>query len=149
MKILLFNQQKALPIKKTLIKKAILLFFQKYKVKSEEIAVYFVTKSKIKQLHLKYFHDASATDCITFPFDPPTAKGFLGEVFICPQVAREYAAKHKRDPNEEMLLYIMHSLLHLLGYKDFPKKEKIHMQKKEKACMRLLKNNLLFLSKNK
>lgn len=147
MKVFFRNSQKSLIVDAAEVRKAVCFFLQSFQVKSSEVAVYFVTGKKISQLHKKYFNDPSSTDCLSFPFDPPGEKGFLGEVFICPQTAIEYAEEHSLDPYEEALLYLIHSLLHLLGYKDAPRKERILMQKKEKEGMKLLKTNLLGLIK--
>ena len=147
MKVHLFNHQKTLSINPLLTKKAVAFFLKKSGVKSQEVALYFVEKKEIQRLHEKYFKDPTSTDCLSFPLDSPKEKGFLGEVFICPKVALEYAEKHNVNPYDETLLYVIHSLLHLMGFKDSPQKERIRMQKKEKAGMKLLKKNLLGLSK--
>ncbi len=148
MKVFIFNRQKAFSINSSLTQKAVFYFLKKEKVNSSEVALYFVTKREIKKLHFKYFNDNTSTDCLSFPLDSPTEKGFLGEVFICPQTALEYAKKKRLNPKEEVLLYVVHSLLHLLGFKDLPKKEKIRMRKKEKESMEFLKTNLLGLIKD-
>jgi len=146
-KVHLFNRQKDLAINSLLTKKAVAFFLKKQRVKSIEVALYFIEKKEIQRLHGKYFKDPSSTDCLSFPLDSPKKPGFLGEVFICPQVAIEYAEKNALNPYDETLLYVVHALLHLIGFKDSPQKEKILMQKKEKEGMKLLKTNLLGLSK--
>lgn len=57
----------------------------------------------------------------------------LGEIFICPQIAIEYDPKH---PHLETTLYIIHGILHLLGFNDIEKKER---QKMGRLQNRLLK----------
>lgn len=112
------------------------------KISCELVIVQFVGKKKIQSLHKKYFSDPSPTDCITFPIDPPDKKcHVLGEIFICLQVAKEYAKKHAIPLEEEITLYLIHGILHLLGYDDLEPKEKERMRKKEKSCMKLLKKH--------
>jgi probable rRNA maturation factor len=42
------------------------------------------------------------------------------------------------DPYRETILYLVHGLLHLVGYNDLEPKDKAAMRRKEKSCMRKL-----------
>ncbi|EKE08592.1 MAG: hypothetical protein ACD_17C00088G0004 [uncultured bacterium] len=132
--ISVYNRQKDLKICKSSVRalvKATLLYLE---IPFQEISVYFVTKEHIANLHHQYFHDPSPTDCISFPLDDT----HLGEVFVCPYIAKEYAKKGRLDPYRETMLYIVHSILHLMGWDDLEEKERRAMRKKEKSCMRNL-----------
>jgi probable rRNA maturation factor len=127
----IYNSQKALPLRKRLITqivKAILSFLQ---IDCEEISIYFVTAETISDLHQQFFNDPTQTDCISFPID----QDHLGEVFVCPAVAIEYASKHKIDPFKETVLYMIHGILHLVGYDDLDSAQKRIMRRMEKKCM--------------
>ncbi|MFA5250950.1 MAG: rRNA maturation RNase YbeY [Parachlamydiales bacterium] len=144
---MVFNRQKDLKVSLPLTKRAVSFFLAKMKAKSRSVALYLVSQAEIKKIHKQFFHDGTATDTISFPFDPPSKAGFLGEVFVCPKTALEYAEKNRLNPLDETLLYILHGLLHLLGENDQTIQEKRTMQKKEKTSMKLLKDNLRGLSK--
>lgn len=142
MNIFIINNQKDLFIDNKLIENQVLFILKKEKIKFNELYLNFVDKKKISSIHKKYFNDSSPTDCISFPIDnlhSNITPIILGEIFICPKIAIEYGEKHKIPPKEELTLYIVHGLLHLLGYDDISKKDKIIMKKKEKQCMKLLK----------
>ena len=139
--ISIYNSQKDLKISKKQTRLLVCSVLSFLKIFPQEMALYFVSKKKISELHLQFFSDPSPTDCMTFPLD----ENFLGEVFICPQVAIEYAEQRGLDPYEETSLYIIHGLLHLIGYTDLEKKEREKMRKKEKSCMRHLKKNKICL----
>lgn len=89
-----------------------------------------MSKKRICVLHEQFFQDPTPTDCITFPSDEEAC---LGEIFICPKVAEEYDPRH---PLRETTLYIIHGILHLLGYTDLEAKERTRMYKEQ---MKLLK----------
>lgn len=119
--------------------KAIAKFLLK-ESKAKQMAVHFVGKEKITSLHGEYFEDQTPTDCITFPYEDSY---FLGEIFICPQVAAEYVATHGGSLEEEITLYLVHGYLHLRGLRDKTSKEKREMRKEEKKWLnRLAKNSL-------
>jgi probable rRNA maturation factor len=109
-------------------------------VDEEEMAVHFVGKKRISNLHDQYFNDPSPTDCITFPYDDPH---FLGEVFVCPKVAEEYVKQHGGKLEEEITLYVVHGFLHLIGHEDTSEETAKVMRSQEKKWMSLLAKNRL------
>ena len=103
----------------------------------------------ISKLHEEYFNDPSPTDCITFPIDEKEEDTFyrvLGDVFVCPEVALSYSQTHILDVEEELTLYIVHGLLHLLGYDDIQEQDRIKIRAEELSCMNHLKEKQLILS---
>ena len=107
------------------------------------MSIHFVDKKTISDLHRDHFQDPTPTDCISFPMDSPDSQGegykILGEVFVCPQIAIEYAEKNNITPEEEVSLYIIHGLLHLLGYDDQDEISEPIMRGEEKSAMSYLK----------
>ena len=116
---------------------------------TDEVGIYFVTSPKISSLHQDFFNDPSPTDCISFPIDhtEDSIEGFhvLGDVFICPKTAIDWALDHKTDPYYEATLYLVHALLHLLGYQDIKEKDRKKMREAESKHMENLVNKKLLL----
>ena len=137
-RIEIFNRQSNLPIKISSVRKLVEFCLREKKI-DQDVALYFVGIRKITQLHADYFQDPTPTDCITFPLNDD----LLGEIFVCPKAALDYNPKH---PYEETTLYIIHGLLHLLGYDDIDKKERARMRREEKRLMALLKKHRLRMS---
>ena len=111
--------------------------------KCDEVNIYFVDTPTICQLHEEFFQDPSPTDCISFPIDEDEEEEFpyriLGEVFVCPSTAIAYATQHQVDPYEETTLYIVHGLLHLMGYDDLEESDCHLMRQAEARHMQELK----------
>jgi probable rRNA maturation factor len=105
-----------------------------------EVSIHFIGETAMKRLHEQYFNDPSLTDCISFPMDCENQTGYrlLGDVFVCPQVALAYAHKNQGDPYTELSLYIVHGLLHLMGYDDIKEKDCKRMRSAEERQMRHL-----------
>lgn len=133
----------------------------------DEVSIFFISDARCRKIHKQFFNDPSPTDCMSFPMDSsgisggsidfPKFKGakiadlelkILGELFVCPKTAIEYAACNKKDPYEEVTLYIVHGLLHLLGYDDMEKNARILMRKAEKKHMKALTQKGLILQAN-
>jgi probable rRNA maturation factor len=135
MKIHIHNSQKDLPLSSKGVRALVKAVLEQEKSRHSEVSIYFVSTHKICSLHEKFFDDPTTTDCISFPLD----EDYLGEVFVCPKTAIDYAAPKKKDPFEETALYIIHGLLHCLGYDDLQPNLRRTMRKKEKSCMALIK----------
>ncbi|MBX9745037.1 MAG: rRNA maturation RNase YbeY [Chlamydiales bacterium] len=137
MNILIFNKQKDLPISRKATKALVSAVLSHEKQQGGEISIYFVSEKIICQMHNEFFQDPSPTDCISFPLENTPLSG---EIFVCPHTAVHYAKKRELDPHQETALYLVHGLLHLLGYDDLEPLQRRVMRKKEKSCMRELNN---------
>ena len=145
MQIHITNKQQDLSIDKPYLQKVVVALANGFNVHFDEMSLHFVSEKKIKELHKAFFNDPSSTDCITLPIDPPGQKPYclLGEVFVCPKVAKAYAASHKLDEAKEVLLYVIHGFLHLIGYDDMEEEdEKIMRQMESSAFEHLIREGL-------
>jgi probable rRNA maturation factor len=135
--ISVFDDQSALAVSLDAAKAIIKAVLQEEHQPCDEVSLYFVTTEEICSLHKQYFNDPSPTDCISFPIDEdPTAHyRVLGDVFVCPETAINYAALHNTDPYEEVTLYIIHGLLHLIGYDDMSDEDAAIMRQAESHHM--------------
>lgn len=149
MQIYFKNTQKDLKISASSVKELVISLLQKLGSQCHEISIHLVTTKKISKLHLDFFQDPTTTDCITFPIDADSNDPYivLGEVFVCPKTALDFAAKRNKDVYEESTLYIVHGILHLLGYDDIDPKDRKLMRKKERECMKFIHEHNLLLKK--
>lgn len=152
MKTRCYDNQAFLKISPESIQLLVEKFLAFKQISTDEVILYFIDKKTISSLHEDYFRDPNPTDCISFPMDRPgeDSVGYhiLGEVFICPEVAFEYAEKHNLSVYDELSMYVIHGLLHLLGYDDLsPSEEKI-MREEEKRCMKILRQQDALIDEN-
>lgn len=138
-KVVICNSQNSLSISTCSVRKLVRYLLSAYAVRPREIVIYFVSRPKIQALHKRFFQDPSATDCITLPYNPPHAEAdFLGEIFICPEVACTYAKRNALDPYQELTLYLVHGFLHLMGFKDYTPRQQEKMRQEEAKCLQEL-----------
>ena len=95
--------QRALPL---CIQKA---FSECSLVSLKKVEVSIVCSAEISEVHRRFLNDPTETDVITFDH---------GEIIVCADVAEKKAAEFGHSTEAELLLYIVHGLLHLAGYKD-------------------------------
>ncbi|PJM72999.1 rRNA maturation RNase YbeY [Bifidobacterium primatium] len=88
-----------------------------------DLTIMFNDPASMARLHERWMNLEGPTDVMSFPMDelrPGTDKmlpeGVLGDIVICPYVAREQARAAGHSTIQEMLLLTIHGTLHLLGY---------------------------------
>ena len=148
MNIHICNEQDSLKLSKVRVRKIIAEVLSFKEEPCDEISVHFVDTITISQLHKDYFDDPTTTDCISFPMDDADEPGYrlLGELFVCPKTAIDYCKKHGGDPYLETTLYIVHGVLHLIGYDDLEPAAKRVMRREEKKVMNHLEKKNIFLN---
>ncbi len=82
------------------------------------IGLCFVDDEAISALHQQFMDDPTPTDVITFPLETVVEGSLDGEIVVSTETALREAPRHQLAAEEEVRLYIVHGLLHLLGYDD-------------------------------
>ena len=94
------------------------------------LVINFVTAAEIIELNEKYLDHYYSTDVITFDYSEDRNE-IDGEIFISIDDAESNARKYKIHFKNEVTRLIIHGILHLLGYDDQQKKDKIIMKRME------------------
>jgi len=110
----------------------------KEKVSVKAINYVFCPDSFLLQLNQDFLKHNTFTDIITFDYSS-SRKSLEGEIYISLDRIKENAFKFKSTLDEELHRVIIHGILHLIGYKDKSKAEKLLMRKKEDAYLSLRK----------
>lgn len=87
-----------------------------------EISVVLVDNKSIKKINKEYLGRPRPTDVISFCMWEGSFytihPELLGDVVVSVEQAKKMALKLHKDFEQELSLYLIHGLLHLLGYKD-------------------------------
>ncbi|RJU03347.1 rRNA maturation RNase YbeY [Arthrobacter frigidicola] len=89
-----------------------------------DLSIILVDTEAMERLHIEWMDEPGPTDVLSFPMDELrpgtpgriTPAGVLGDVVLCPEVAKSQAAAAGHSTQEELLLLTTHGMLHLLGY---------------------------------
>ena len=104
-------------------------------ISSREVAFVFCNDVFIRRLHKKYFNDRSVTDVISFGFAENSADPCLGEVIVSVQCARACAPRYGMTFEQELLLYCIHGMLHLVGYDDCTRSGRARMERTQQRIL--------------
>jgi len=134
-KITVINLQKKLPVGgslSSLIKRAVQNTISSESTKKDsETTICLVTDRKIKAFNKKYLFEDHPTDVIAFNTASGTGDiGIIADVLVSTDTAVTNARVFKTSPLHELLLYVIHGILHVLGYDDQNAKDSKIMQAK-------------------
>ena len=123
-----------------------------------ELSMLFVDETAIADLNKRFRGDEGPTDVLAFPIDdqvvesgrspdsggsgpgvnppePAEAPVMLGDVVVCPTVARRNAESRSATVDDEMALLVVHGILHLLGMDHVDDDEARTMQQRERDLL--------------
>ncbi len=122
-----------------------------------ELSLLFVDETAIAELNARFMEADGPTDVLAFPIDDPVVSGrwpdggtpgpdrdepdigdlplLLGDVVVCPAVARRQAPEHAGSYDDEMALLVVHGVLHVLGHDHAEPDEATVMQERERALL--------------
>lgn len=79
------------------------------------LTVTFVGPARMRALNREWKGHDTPTDVLSFALPAPDGS-LVGDVYICPAVARRSAKELGISPREELTRLVVHGTLHVLGY---------------------------------
>lgn len=98
-----------------------------------EFSIVFVGTTRMRKINKQFLGHDYVTDVITFDL------GESCEIIICPVEASKNAYFFQNQIQDELLLYVIHGLLHLAGYDDHSEKDIAQMRAKEQQLLKKIK----------
>lgn len=118
--VLVNNAQSAHKIDVRWLKKQGRLILQHLDMEDGELSVLLTDDTEIHELNRQYRDKDRPTDVLSFPQDDDAVneKGarLLGDVVVSVDTAHRQAADHHLSLQEELILLLIHGILHLMGY---------------------------------
>ena len=120
------------------------LLSESLEIKQAELGITLVASPAMTRLNQTYLQHEGSTDVITF--DHREAGGrtseietaIHGEVFVCVDEAILQARQFRTTWQSEVMRYVVHGVLHLLGYDDHRAEDRRTMKREENRLLRLL-----------
>jgi probable rRNA maturation factor len=110
-----------------------------------EVSIAIVDDAAIAALNARHLDRREATDVLAFPMlegavpvpDPGAepVPALLGDVVVSAERALAYCREHGGDPVREVALYLVHGVLHLLGYEDVTESGRTRMRARQRALL--------------
>lgn len=157
MELTVENLQRKIFLNSPQIRKIAKAILKEVRISKGNFSLVFVTHQRIRALNKKFLRRNHATDVLAFAKDLssphalslpvrqtglPVRQTGGGDIFISVDAARSNAAVFKTSLEYELVLYVTHGILHLLGFDDHAPADIKRMRRKEKELMEHLKNRI-------
>ena len=126
------DEQSDLPLDEQRLKDAVQAILAEASIDDARISIAVVDDPTIRGLHRKYLKVDEPTDVLSFVLDR-SESSLEGEVIVSAETARSAAPKYGWPAEDELLLYVVHGMLHLVGYDDTTEETRSEMRRQEHA----------------
>lgn len=107
-----------------------------------DLTILIDTPEHIQTLNRTFRHVDRVTDVLTFPAWEGelslSADGYLGDIMICYERAKEQAAEYGHSLERELSFLAVHGVLHLLGYDHMTEADETVMRSKQTEILNRL-----------
>jgi probable rRNA maturation factor len=128
-----------LRLDRPLIRRAIKCVLDRAEFGSATLNVYVVDDATIHELNRKHLAHDYPTDVLSFFVDydekHPDGEHIEGEIVVSADTARATAKRLKWKAHHELVLYIVHGMLHLVGYDDRSRKAAALLRRRERDVL--------------
>lgn len=102
-----------------------------------ELSILLVGADHIQELNERFAGNDYATDVLAFPMNEDEDEGplILGDVYICPGIAKANAQRLGHSVTAEVDELVVHGLLHLLGYDHQRADDKARMDRRTREIL--------------
>lgn len=101
-----------------------------------ELSFVVLDDARMADLHERYAGEPGSTDVLSFPLAEHPV--LVGEVLVSADTARREAAARGHPAYDELLLYAVHGVLHLVGHDDHDPAERRRMRRAERRALAAL-----------
>ena len=133
----LCNDQHLRPVDLRLLRRIVLsLLREVWAHGSFDLAVNIVSAPEMTRLNETFLRHKGSTDVITFDYVERQGDALLyGEVFVCIDKAVSQACHYGTTWQSELVRYVVHGVLHLLGHDDQDSRSRRRMKQAEDALV--------------
>jgi probable rRNA maturation factor len=140
-RIEIVNEQGVMDVDERSLRRTAKFVCKERKVADADISIAVVNDAAIRLLKKRYFGRAVTTDVISFNLGGESKrrrpdKSLEAEIVINAQQAVRTAKRMSADPVQELHLYLIHGLLHMMGFDDQTAKAAQKMHRMEGLCLR-------------
>jgi rRNA maturation RNase YbeY len=158
------SHQQTRKINLRLLKKIINALLEELKIEKAEIGICLVAAPEMTRLNETFLKHKGSTDVIAFDYRDSVGQAcslshskirkvrdrqdacptLHGEIFVCMDDAVLQARKFGTNWQSEVVRYIIHGILHLLGFEDSSAGARRKMKREENRLVRLLAGKISF-----
>lgn len=133
------NRQTRHAIQRDRLIAAARLVLEREGISRATLSIAVVSDKAIRELNRRYLQHDYATDVLSFLLDSGNS-WLSGEIIVSADTAATQALEYDASPQDELLLYVIHGTLHLVGYDDTTPSTRQKMQVRQRRYLRRLQS---------
>ncbi len=142
MKLAIANRQRTKKINARLLKQIVGELLAELELDEVELGIALVGAKEMARVNWDFLRHEGSTDVITFDHsEKQTKKSVHGELFVCVDDAIAQAKEFGTSWQAEVVRYVVHGVLHLLGYDDLKPAMRREMKREENRLVRHLEKS--------
>ena len=144
MNLVIANRQRRRKIQSAQLKTIVVALLAELGIKEVGLEINLLGAMQMAALNETFLQHEGSTDVITFDYSVPEAggrrvgDGLAGEIFVCVDEAIVQAKQFRTDWQAEVVRYIVHGILHLLGHDDLRADRRRAMKREENRLVAML-----------
>lgn len=135
MNVIIRNRQRLLKVDVPLLKKISREALHLAGAADDNLIIVLVDDKQIADLNQRFHNATGPTDILTFDYGPGPV---TGELIISVEHAISQAKRYRTTPSRELVLYVVHGILHLHGHNDRTLRQRARMRATERQFLRRL-----------
>ena len=133
-RVQVLDSQRHLAPPEPLLAEAVRTVLADHGIAVAQVNLLLVDDEAIRELNRRFLNHDWATDCITFPLER-SEHALEGEIAVSAETACRQAPQYGLTPEEELLLYVIHGALHLVGYEDGSETARAEMESRQRGYL--------------
>lgn len=134
-KVAISSAQKAIRVPRKRISELVAFVAKAEGCRIADVDIAVVDSARMAELNRRYLRHAGDTDVLSFDLSEAPKTGLSVQLIVCGDLAATEAAARGLKPARELMLYVVHGLLHLMGYDDQSVRGSVRMQARQEELL--------------
>jgi probable rRNA maturation factor len=133
--ITILSEQSALRVPRRTIASLVDFVASREKVRFACVDVLVVDDDAMSTHNWTYLKHRGTTDVISFDLSEPGDRALTAQLIVSAETARRVGPDNGLSPQTELLLYVLHGLLHVIGYDDQTPEDRARMTARQESLL--------------
>ncbi len=120
------------------LRTAVEAVLHRHRCESATVTITIVGDERMRYYHQRFLNQSTTTDVISFDLTDEFEQTCVFDLIVNAELAVVQAQQRGHSPEAELTLYVIHGLLHNLGFDDGTPREAARMHRTEEAVLETL-----------
>ncbi len=128
-------EEEPFPVERAPIRTLVRRVLSRFGILDAQVDILLAGDATMKAMHQRFLQDGRTTDVISFNLSEPGRSRRCFQIAVNTEMALRQARRYRHSPRAELSLYLIHGLLHNLGFDDADPSEAVRMHRMERVLL--------------